>query len=163
MMSKNNKDVMTKMETIFVQHFTGSPMEAAKAAGSTRPKQTGCDFMKRPRVQKAIAAKQAAMVQQSGKDLGRGVKIKRNDIINGLAEIATGGESESARVTAYGKLADIFGLMPKPSGKDVDIFAGWSDEELAHYRETGELPSRFGLSLENDGKPTDNTSISPDR
>jgi hypothetical protein len=159
MMPKTKPGILTAMKTKFVSAFAGNATEAAEKSGSRRPRQTGYDFMKDPAVLEAIAKKQAAMAQQSGKDLGKRIKITRNDIINGLSGIAEHGESESARVTAYGKLADIFGLMPKPSGKDVDIFAGWSDEELLHYRQTGELPSRFGPSAEDDGKPIPNPAL----
>lgn len=158
---KITKDILNDMELKFVQCFEGVPFKAAKDAGYKNPKVSGYKLMRRPRIQKALATKQESLAKQSGKQLGRKIAISRNDIIMGLADIAQKGEGESARVSAYSKLADIFGLMPKPSGKDVDMFAGWSDEELQHYRITGELPSRFGLSVEDDGKPDPNPTLPP--
>ena len=118
-----------------------NPTRAAEMAGSKRPGQTAWDMLKRPRVQKAIAEKQLAMVKQSGKQLAKSVTITRNDIINRLDKISEKAESEAARVSALGHLVTIFGLNPKHA--DTDLFAGWTDEELESYRATGTLPPRF--------------------
>jgi Terminase small subunit len=144
-------DVLRGREGLFVLHFEGNGTEAAIKAGCTKTNASNYAWaaMKRPRVLKAIAAKQAAMTQESGKDLAKGVTITRNDIINRLDTISKTAESESARVSALSQLVNIFGLNPKHA--DTDLFAGWTDEELEHYRATGELPARFGPSLGTSG------------
>jgi hypothetical protein len=75
----------------------------------------------------------------------RKITIDRNDIIMGLADLAQNPVTrDSARVAAFGKLADIFCLVPK-SLRDAKEFHGWTEEELDEYRRTkGEfVPDRF--------------------
>ena len=102
------------------------------------------------------------MVAESGAQLGRGISVSRNDIINRLDALSQNAESDSAKVSALRELVIIFGLSAK-NAKDTDLFAGWNDEELDHYRLTGELPPRFGSSLgpgESD-RASSSTSKSP--
>jgi hypothetical protein len=75
----------------------------------------------------------------------RKISIDRNDIIMGLADLAGNPLTrDSARVAAFGKLADIFCLVPR-SLRDAKEFYGWTEEELDEYRRTeGEfVPERF--------------------
>lgn len=143
--SKNRPDQLTALEARCVLLHKGSDMEAYEAAGGKNAEANANRLFRRPRVMKALQKKQDAMLQSAGKQMARGVSITRNDIINRLDTISQKAESESARVSALGHLVNIFGLNPKHA--DTDLFAGWTDEELEHYRETGELPARFGPSL----------------
>jgi len=110
----------------------------------------------RPQVRAAIKKKQAAFFDKLGKNEARGVKITRNDIINRLDRLSQKAETDSARVMALRELKDIFGLSVKHA--NIDIFAGWNDQELEDYRKTGELPLRFrsplGEGASDVGNPT---------
>lgn len=78
----------------------------------------------------------------------QGVSVGRNDVIEGLAEIARGVHyDERARVAAWGLLADIFMLNPKNS---KDPFSGWTETELKYYGDTGKVPERLGGPAERD-------------
>lgn len=139
----------------------GDGIDVAIAVGYSKNRRstavTVCTLLKDPRVQQIIAQKQAAAARESGTREGRGITVTRNDIINGLHTLATSAESDSAKVNAWGKLADIFQLTPKGK-QDADLFSGWSDEDLEQYRTTGKLPDRFGLSAKDDDgndKPKD--------
>jgi hypothetical protein len=71
------------------------------------------------------------------------VRITRNQIINGLADIALNGLGETrARVAAFVALADIFMLRAK-SFKDILNGYGWFDEEAIEYSKTGVVPERL--------------------
>jgi hypothetical protein len=72
----------------------------------------------------------------------RSVEIDRNDIIMGLADIGRYGKSESARVSAWNCLAEIF-LLKAKNLRDVNDFYGWTTDELKRYAETGEIPERL--------------------
>ena len=91
-------------------------------------------------------SKQHAIVAESGAQLGRGISVTRNDIINRLDKLSQKAESDSAKVSALRELVIIFGLSAK-NAKDTDLFAGWNDEELAYYRDTGRLPDRVGSAV----------------
>lgn len=140
--SKPEDKPLTARQVKFVGAWAGDDKAAAKAAGFKHPGVAGCRVANLPHVRAALNAKQAAMIQTTGKQLGKGVTVTRNDIINRLDNISLYAESESAQVAALGHLKDIFGLSPKHA--NVDLFAGWTDEELDHYRATTELPLRYG-------------------
>lgn len=68
--------------------------------------------MKRPRVQKAIAAKQAAMVQQSGKQLARAVSITPDEVKQIAATVARAeGSADRDKIAAATLLAKILGMI----------------------------------------------------
>lgn len=141
---KQYKETLNAKERLFVANFKGNRTEAARLAGYSSPNVNGTRVYARPRVRKAIEQKDTAFLNKIGQEEARGVTINRNDIINGLAEIAQNKTiTPAARVGAYGHLKDIFGLSAK-NDKDTDIFAGWSKEELDEYGRTGKLPARFG-------------------
>ena len=58
----------------------------------------------------------------------RSVEIDRNEIIMGLADIGRFGKSESARVSAWNCLAEIF-LLKAKNLRDVNDFYGWTTDE----------------------------------
>ena len=136
--AKNSKQP-TELELACIANYKGNQVEAARAAGVKNPKKHASAIFKRPRVKAAIEKKISALINASGRDLGKAITITRNDIINGLAAISQDADSDSAKVSAFRALIDIFGL--KASDQKGDPFAGWSDEELKHYRETQEFPA----------------------
>ncbi len=141
---KNDRPLAPK-ELKFVAFYEGNQVKAAQKAGYKFPKAVASAVFNRPQVRAAIKKKQAAFFDKLGKNEARGVKITRNDIINRLDRLSQKAETDSARVMALRELKDIFGLSARSS--NVDLFAGWSDDELEHYRATSELPARFGPPL----------------
>lgn len=131
------------MRLAFVANHQGDATAAAAAAGFKHPNTVACRLMRDPKVLEALRLKQDTIIKKVGVQQAKGVTITRNDIINRLDKISQQAESESVRVSALGHLKDIFGLSPKNA--DTDLFAGWTDEELEHYRATGQLPDRFGV------------------
>src|SRR5207302_727398 len=104
-----------------------------------------CKLMKKPRIMQALAEKRARMelaAKEVEKEQIEKVTITRNDIINGLAGLARGAESEAVRATAYLGLADIFLLRVK-NVRDINKFHGWTADELDEYARTGSVPERF--------------------
>jgi len=99
------------------------------------------------------------MVAESGAQLGRGISVTRNDIINRLDRLSENAESDSAKVSALRELVIIFGLSAK-NAKDTDLFAGWTDEDLDHYRRTGELPPHLGSQVGPGESDRDSSSTS---
>jgi hypothetical protein len=145
-MRRKDKDLLTPKEQKFVAAFTGNYTEAAKAAGYRNPRPAGSKVASRPHVAKALQAKQQTVVAESGKQLGRVLAVHRNDIIMGLADEARDPENHgSTRVSAWSKLADIFGLSPKNDrDKERSFFDGWTDEEIDYFiANDGTLPLRF--------------------
>lgn len=131
-------------ERAFVAAFKGNATEAAAKAGYKFPGRLGSRILKRAHIKAAIEARDKAFVNRLGaKDAAEvePIRTTRNGIINGLVLLAETAKSESARVAAYSKLADIFRLSAK-SANDDD-FSGWTDEELLHWATTGEYPERF--------------------
>jgi len=79
-----------------------------------------------------------------------GVSVGREDVIEGLAEIARGVHyNERARVAAWGHLADIFMLKPR-NFRDLTEFYGWTETELKYYARTGKVPERLAGLAEGD-------------
>src|SRR5207302_7900329 len=140
-LSKKRKAKLTAGELRFIGAFAGNATEAARRAKYKNPNVLGPRLAARPHVAEAIRQKQNAMVAESGAQLGRGISVTRNDIINRLDKLSQKAESDSAKVSALRELVIIFGLSAK-NAKDTDLFAGWTDEELAYYRDTGRLPDR---------------------
>lgn len=148
---------LTPFQREFVKHYKGNKTEAAIAAGtkSKTPDRIGFVVFSYPHVRAAIEKKEAAFFTKMGEREAQGVKITRNTIINRLDLLSLTAESESARVMALAQLKDIFGLSAKNS--DNDLFAGWTDEELESYHETGELPPRFGQVMGQSSGDTGNS------
>lgn len=150
-MPRVNKSGFTEKQLLFIKYFEGKQEEAARKAGYKQAARSATELMSNLAIRAEIDKKIAAATKEAGKQMGRRITFSRNDIIMGLADLGGLGnpakiaESDSARVTALGKLAEIFQIIPKGS-KDVDIFADWKDEELEEYRRTGVIPARFGLS-----------------
>lgn len=132
---------LTKRELIFVACYAGNQVEAAKLAGFKNAQKQASAIYNRPRVKGAIEQKQKELAKASGQELAKAITITRNDIINRLDRLSEHAESDSTKVSALGELVDIFGLRAK-DGKH-DLFAGWTEEELTHYADTGELPARY--------------------
>lgn len=132
----------TKQQLAFVEAYQGNQTQAAKIAypKSKNPSVLGSELMAKPHIREAVNKKIAAMHDESGRRLARVVDIGRNEIIMLNADIARGGDSDSARVSALRELKDIFGLSAK-NDRDTDYFAGWSEEELREYVATGVTPS----------------------
>ena len=81
-----------------------------------------------------------------------GVSVGRDDVIEGLAEIARGVHyDERARVAAWAHLADIYMLKPR-NFRDLTLFYGWTETELKYYCETGKVLERLGGLAERDSK-----------
>jgi hypothetical protein len=157
---KNSKQ-LTEIELACIANYKGNQVEAARAAGVKNPKKHASAIFKRPRVKAAVEKKIAALMRASGQSLGKSITLSRNDILRGLWKEAREAESDSARVSAWSKLADVFQMVPK--GKEVD-FTGWFDEELERFVLHGELPKRLfpiedstvnGPRADDHGKPTD--------
>lgn len=131
----------TAKEMAFVEAFKGNQTEAAKDAypKSKNPSVLGSELMAKPHIREAIRQKLAALVDESGRRLARIVDIGRNEIIMLNADIARMGDNDSARVSALRELKDIFGLSAK-NDRDTDMFAGWSEEELREFADTGLVP-----------------------
>jgi hypothetical protein len=131
----------TPKELAFVEAFKGNQSKAAKIAypKSNNPSVLGSELMAKPHIREACEKKLAAMIDESGKRLARVVDIGRNEIIMLNADIARKGDSDSARVAALRELKDIFGLSAK-NDRDTDMFAGWSEEELREFADTGFVP-----------------------
>lgn len=147
------------MEKVFISAYEGNATEAARVAGYKNPKASGFRLIRREHIKQAIAEKNSALNKELGKTEGRRlrrVSITRNDIINGLAEVGLKGESESARVSALSKLADIFRLSAKNANETED-FTGWTDEELLAWAQRREYPARLRRKSEpsasDDGTP----------
>jgi hypothetical protein len=155
-------------EAAFVAHYEGAgTVEDATLKAGYKNKHQGRQLLLKPKIREAILRKQAIKLDEAakvqGRQIGKAIKVTRNDIINRLDKLSTTAESESARIAALGHLKDIFGLSPK-TDKGSDIFTGWTDDELEHYRVTGELPARFGLSAADDHATADQSAtLSPDR
>src|SRR5579864_6135087 len=115
-MSRRNKSMFSEKELLFVQHYQGDQTKAAKAAGYARPGEVASRLMKRPHIKKAVDDKLAKAANVNAVEFGKRVQVTRNDIINGLAEEARTAESDSARVSAWRGLADIYRLT-QPPGK----------------------------------------------
>lgn len=132
----------TPQEMAFIEAFRGNQTEAAKIAypKSKHPAVLGSELMAKPHIREACKMKLAALIDESGRRLARTVDIGRNEIIMLNADIARMGESDSARVAALRELREIFGLSAK-NDRDTDYFAGWSEEELREYADTGITPS----------------------
>jgi hypothetical protein len=137
------------MEAAFVAHYegAGTVAEATLKAGY-KNKHQGRQLLLRPKIREAILRKEATKLAEAakvqGRQLGKAIKVTRNDIINRLDKESQSQENPpAARIAALGHLKDIFGLGAK--AEKMDIFAGWTDEELDEYRITGELPKRFGI------------------
>jgi hypothetical protein len=142
----SNRTRLTAKEQAFVEHYKGNALDACRKAGYKQPASMSWQVMRLPRIIKALEEKHKTFIAAVAQREAQAVKITRNDIINGLAKLAQKSKSENARVSAYAQLKDIFGLSARNS--NTDIFAGWTDEELDHYRTTGRLPpSRDGSSL----------------
>lgn len=139
------KTTCTKMEALFVAAHKGNDTEAARIAGYKFPNVNAARLMKKPRVRKALAEKNAAMNRELGKVQGKRlakVNITRNEIINILAGIARKSKSDSVRVSATSKLADIFRLSPR-NGDNTEDQTGWTDDELLDWAIRGIYPVRF--------------------
>jgi hypothetical protein len=82
----------------------------------------------------------------------QGISVGRDDVIEGLAEIARGVHyDERARVAAWAHLAEIYMLKPR-NFRDLTEFYGWTETELRYYCETGKVPERLGGLAERDSK-----------
>jgi Terminase small subunit len=142
---KHNPASLTAMEAKFVAAWAGNGTKAARKAGFKNPKTLGSRLLRRPRVQRAIEQKQAAMIAESGKQMGKAITVTRNDIINRLDDLSQNAENDSTKVSALTQLKEIFGLSAK---NDKDLFTGWTDEELEYLRDHGAVPpSRGGSPL----------------
>lgn len=79
------------------------------------------------------------------------VAITRNEIINGLADLARNGFNDArSRVAAWMVLADIYCLRAK-NLKDLLNGYGWFDDETIDYSKTGKLPERIRSLFPSDG------------
>jgi hypothetical protein len=156
-MPSRGKQKFTKKELLFVNSYGGNQTEAARKAGYKNAAVAASRLMSRPHVREAIDNRLNVATAESARHFGRDITFTRNDIIMGLADEAGLGkpekraESDSARVSALGKLADIFQLTRRGTG-DKDLFVGWTDDELEEYSLTGRLPTRFNPG----GAPTEN-------
>lgn len=135
----------TPQQRIFIENYKGNATEAAEIAGFKHPRAAGSRLLKNLNIQAAIEAKKHRMelaAKEVEKEQIEKVTITRNDIINGLAGLARGAESEAVRATAYLGLADIFLLRVK-NVRDINKFHGWTADELEEYARTGAIPERF--------------------
>jgi hypothetical protein len=64
------------------------------------------------------------------------------------ADIGGYGESESARVSAWNYLAEIFLLIKAKNLRDLNDFYGWTTDELENYAKTGKSQNDYNQSLE---------------
>lgn len=152
---RSSSKTLTRKESLFVRFHEGNDAAAARSAGYAHPQTQGPEVAKRPHIRAALQAKQDAMVEESGKQQSHAVSVTRNAIINGLAKEATTAESDSARVSAWSKLADIYDLSAK-NVRDKDFFKGWTDEELSAFAISGAIPVHFRAAF-GDGKGEEST------
>jgi hypothetical protein len=139
---------LSKKELLFVSHWAGNDKEAAKLAGYKQASKSAYKISARPHVAAALQEKQDKIIAESAVSIAEPIRITRNKIINGLADIFVNPSlSEGARVSAGGILADIFRLRPKFNGKPEDLFAGWTDEQISFYVSTGEPPPDIGCDV----------------
>lgn len=134
---------LTKLQLKFVECWAGNQTDAARQAGLKHPNVAGAKMMKFPHVKAAIEAKQAIAVKACGEELAKKTIVTRDDIIQGLAALGKTAVNETARVRAWGELADIFGMKVKQTRDVTELFDGWTEEELEAYSVRGELPQRF--------------------
>jgi hypothetical protein len=141
--------LLAKHLEIFAQSIADgyTVREAAKQCG--RAEGSGGYLNSLPDVQLRVAEIRRAMAKAAeevaASEMGdqiRSVNITREDVMEGLADIARNGRSESARVAAYNSLADIL-IMKARNIRDVQYFYGWTTLELKSYAETGVRPERF--------------------
>lgn len=149
---KGNKHSAESLPRIAQEQYARLMAQGAKQVDALKickiSKNTAGRWNKEP----AVKARINYLVNQTLKDQRtecrkeyRKITIDRNDIIMGMADLAQNPLTrDSARVTAWSKLADIFCLVPR-SLEDVKEFYGWTEEELDEYRRTeGEfVPERF--------------------
>jgi len=121
--------------------------QAAKQSG--RKENSGGYLNSRADVVRRVAEIRAAMAKAAEVDavtkrvaIRRAIEIDENDIIMGLADIARYGKSESARVSAWNHLSEIF-LLKAKNLRDINNFYGWTAEELKNYALTGTVPERL--------------------
>ena len=149
-MPSRGKQKFTKRELSFVNSYEGNQTDAARRADYKNPAVAASRLMARRNIAEAIDNRRSLATNESARHFGRDITVTPNDIIMGLADEAGLGKpekraaSDSARVSALGKLADIFQLPRRGDGYE-DLFVGWTDEELDEYSVHGRLPARFNL------------------
>jgi hypothetical protein len=121
--------------------------EAAKRCG--RAEGSGGYLNSLPNVQLRVAEIRRAMAKAAedvaASEMGdqiRSVNITREDVMEGLADIARNGRSESARVAAYNSIADVL-MMKARNLRDLENFYGWTTDELKNFAQNGVIPERF--------------------
>jgi hypothetical protein len=121
--------------------------DAAKQSG--RAEGSGGYLSNRPEVKRRVAELRTAMAKAAEGaaatktyDMYCKIDVSRNLIIMGLVDIARNGTSESARVSAWNHLAEIY-MMKAKSLHDVENFRGWTDDELLDYADSSEIPERL--------------------
>jgi hypothetical protein len=136
--------------------------EAAQLCG--RKQGSGGYLNSRADVTQRVAEIRAAMAKASENHAAtkmvrqlRSIEIDRNDIVMGLADIARYGRSESARVSAWNSLAEIF-LLKAKNLRDLKDFDGWTTDELKDYALNGVVPERLRRFLGNSMSPARSTS-----
>lgn len=152
MSRRKDKSILTELETLFVKHFEGDGSKAARKAGAKRPADFAWMALKRPRVKEAIAAKQLAMAQESGKRVARAVGLSRTEVMELVGKIGRNGETDAAKVAALNLAAKILGMIITKTEDVTTKYAGWTEEEMEAYAVTGEYPERI-RSLLRDGQP----------
>ena len=126
--SMTSKTTLNPRRQRFVDHFvaSGNGAQAYRDAGYSTPTVTTATagasrLLATDSVRNAVDAKRGHL--QAASD------ISRADVIAGLALIAQSGKQESARVSAWSKLADILGLIVRKV--DIQDHRGGLRDELA--------------------------------
>ena len=139
----NNDDkpeLLTTKQVQFVNAWNGNRTEAARLAGYSKPEIASAKLMRIPAVENALQQKQRAMLQESGRRLGKELAFTRADVLNRLWELANTSAgatnySISSQVRAATALAEM--LEPKIDKGDLE---GKTVEEVEFLVVHGYLP-----------------------
>ncbi|HEY6252568.1 MAG TPA: hypothetical protein VI685_21645 [Candidatus Angelobacter sp.] len=80
--------ILTRKMLAFVTSWQGDALAAARAAGYKNPKSSAEKLMSNPTVTDAIKKKQDAVLEESGRRLGKELNFCRADVLNRMWELA---------------------------------------------------------------------------
>lgn len=141
-----NPALLTPKELAFVAAWQGDQTAAARQAGYKNPKQAGHKLMTTARVKKAVEAKQKAVVQESGTQLGK--TLSKTDVLSRALTLAdmnaifTKGNI-MGQVNALRLIADIQGLIIKKNLELPSEFYNRTETEQEFFAQHGYWPDNL--------------------